>query len=383
MNKVKFYKEEFDTNISEIAEAESLYDRNFPEEYKQFLLRNNGGISYPSFPTIATHKGFALWDIEMFHSVGYIIVRKHQINNSEYPEHEEYELDKYGLKNENLLSFALGERGWYFMDLSIEEKGQLYFCNYSDGDGIVKIETNSFNKFLESLGFSEWSEIEYNPNFEFSTIHYSSNKIFRHHLFSTPFDPSIGVKHFSKVFKFFGNKQPQENGYLNVIQQYVYDREKLDFLLDQGCSTEGLLLRAYTFDSIKYLVNELNLDINESIDGRYPLQNYLSPSSTADVKNKYELIHKLLDSKIDINWSVKGKLYNGEPDVPVLEKLMNLNKQYWDYEKSDKDWWIKNGRPSGHIPFIRSEHIDRMLGIKKNTNWVDKLLDRITRGNIR
>lgn len=375
MKTVKIHKEEFDINLEEISKAEKLYGKQLPLEYKEFLLRNNGGISYPSHPSIKTHKDYELWNIEMFNSIGDIIVNKHQSLNSEYPIHEDYELAKYNLRNEDLLLFALGERGWYFMDLSTENSGQLYFCNYSDGDGIVRIETKSFNEFLNSLTLPVWSEDEFDPNFEFHNIQYSSNKIFRSHLYATPFNPEIGLEHFKNVFKYFGDKQP-EKLQQNVIQYYVNDRLKLKYLLDQKCSTEGLLNFAYYADTVKYLVEVVKLDINKIYNGRYPLQNYLSFRFTGEIKNKYLLVDELLELGIDFNWSLTGKIIDGKSDKSMIEKLRELHLEYLKDEIKDKKYWIENENPERHIPFKRSKLIEEKLNNHRQGNWMKRKFKR-------
>lgn len=371
MKTVKIHKEEFDINLEDISKAEKLYGKQLPIEYKEFLLRNNGGISYPSHPSIKTHKGYELWNIEMFNSIGDILVNKHQSLNSEYPIHEDYELVKYNLRNEDLLLFALGERGWYFMDLSTENSGQLYFCNYSDGDGIVRIETKSFNEFLNSLTLPVWSEDEFDPNFEFHNIQYSSNKIFRSHLYATPFNPEIGLEHFKNVFKYFGDKQP-EKPQQNIIQYYVNDRLKLKYLLDQKCSTEGLLNFAYYADTVKYLVEVVKLDINKIYNGRYPLQNYLSFSFTGEIKNKYLLVDELLELGIDFNWSLTGKIFDGKSDKSMIEKLRELHLEYLKDEIKNKKYWIENESPERHIPFKRSKLIEEKLNNHRQGNWMKR-----------
>jgi hypothetical protein len=48
----------------------------------------------------------------------------------------------------------------------------------------------------------------------------------------------------------------------------------------------------------------------------------------------------------------------------MIDKLELLHKEYLEYEIYDKEWWIRNGRPDGHIPFKRSKLIEEKLGIK-------------------
>ncbi|MEM6378503.1 MAG: hypothetical protein AAF705_09825, partial [Bacteroidota bacterium] len=121
---------------------------------------------------------------------------------------------------------------------------------------------------------------------------------------------------------------------------------------------------------------EKKMDINKMYKGRYPLQNYLTPTSTYDIKVKYQLLTELLEMGIDLDWSIKGTQVSGEPDLSMLEKLEVLHEKYLKYEIDNKNWWIKNGKPSGHTPFKRSKLIEEKLGINNNRNWFSKLFNK-------
>lgn len=367
---MKVYKEENDTNLNEIRRAEKIWKTKFPKEYVDFLIKYNGLVTYPNYPTISVENNSTLWAIERFLSIGDIILQKQYPMSFSLYDIEKEDLKEYNLKAKNLLTFAIGERGSYFMDLAPRKFltfkrnnfGQIYFCNFSGGDGIVRTNTNSFAAFIDSLDYGDGHE--YDPDFKLTKLGYSSNKIFQSYLFNTPNNPQLGLSRFKEVFQILGDIQPPENGYPNIIQKYVHDRLKLDYLLENGCSTDGLLRYARNAETIKYLVEEKRLDINKKYKGRYPLQNYLTPTSTHDVKVKYELITKLLEMGIEIDWSIKETQLDGKSDLTMIEKLEALHMKYLEYETYDKNRWIKSGKPNGYIPFIRSKLIEKKLGIR-------------------
>lgn len=397
MNNIKIKKEEFDTTREEIAKAEALWDKNFPKDYVEFLLEYNGAITYPNWPNLGPDNKTEIWSVERYFSIGDIIIQKlypmtYTLHDIEPENFEEHNLDP-----ENIVVFAQGERGIYFFNLSNEEYGQIYIANFSGGDGISRTTCKSFSKFLNSMGLPEWDkEAVLNPNFEFSNDYNSSMKIMQWHMFYTPNKPELGFQRFKEVFEYTGDIMPSEDGYPSIIQKYVDERLKLNYLIDQGCSTNGLLTRTNRAETIEYLVNELNLDINEPYKNRYPLQNYLSKGYNAQFA--YEELHKLLETEIEIDWTIKGKLYNGDDDLPMLEKLGILHEEYLKLKKNENEFQKKYKRPSGRPPFIRSKLIEEKLGIQedlknsikqekdendKEENWIGKLLKRITRGNNR
>ncbi|MFZ1498045.1 MAG: SMI1/KNR4 family protein [Saprospiraceae bacterium] len=80
MKNIKIYKEEFDTNVEETKRAENIWGVEFPSEYKNFILKNNGCVAYPNCPIISSENNSELWAIERFFSIGDVIIQK------QYPE---------------------------------------------------------------------------------------------------------------------------------------------------------------------------------------------------------------------------------------------------------------------------------------------------------
>ena len=370
MKVIKIYQEELDTNLEEIQKVEKIWGTPFPSEYKDFLLKHNGGVPYPT-----NVKNF--WPIERFLSLGDIEIQK-LYPTMTYTLHdiEEEDLEPHQLSSDEILVFALGERGIYFLNLNPNDYGQLYFANFSGGNGIEKMNTNSFSDFLNSLDIPEWSDEKYDPNFQFTKLHYSGNKIFQSHLFYTPNNPELGFKRFKEVFEMLGDIQPPETGYPNIPQKYVHDKSRLEYLLEKGCKTDGLLRYARKAATIKYLVEEKGLDINKRYKGRYPLQTYLTTTSTYDIKVKYELIAELLELGVEMDWSIKGTQVDGNPDLPMIEKLRVLHEKYLRYEIDDKNRWIKSGYPDKHTPFKKSKLIEKKLGLSNNDNWFSRIFKR-------
>lgn len=371
MNHIKIHKEEFDTNQEEIARAEEIWKKKFPKDYVEFLLQNNGAVIYPNWPNLGPENKTEIWGVERFYSIGDVITQKlypmtytlHDIDKENFEEHN--------LTPDNILVFAQGERGIYFLNLDNEEHGHIYIANFSGGDGISKTSARSFSEFIESLGIPEWDEDGIDDNFEFSNEYHSGLKVLQWHMYYTPEKPELGFQRFKEVFEYIGDVIPSEEGYPTIAQKYVDDRLKLDYLLQNGCSTNGLLTSANQAKTIQYLVKELNLDINEKYKNRYPLQNYLSPGYSPQFR--YEVINELLEMGIEMDWSIKAKLINGEDDLPMIEKLRVLHEKYIELKLEEEEFHKKHNRPSGKSPFIKSELIEEKLGITKK-NWISRIL---------
>ena len=146
-------------------------------------------------------------------------------------------------------------------------------------------------------------------------------------------------------------------------------------------ASQLLFSRGINLDSILFIVKDLGININHSYEGRFAIHNLLTPESTADIKVKYQLIHDLIDSGIEVDWSVIGKQFNDGDNVTALERLKSLNNQYREYEKEEIKRYGGKGLPHGSIPFFRSSHIERLITNKPKLSWKNKIIKRITRGN--
>jgi hypothetical protein len=375
MNSIKIYKEEFDTNRTEIERAESLWGKKFPKEYVEFLLQNNGAVVYPNWPNLGPDNKTEIWGIERFFSIGDVVIQKMYPMTYTLHDIDEENFEEHNLSPDDLLVFAQGDRGVYLFNLAIEEYGQIYIANFSGGDGISRTSTNSFNYFISSLGLPEWDEDGINTDFEFSNELHSQNKILQWHLYYSPENPELGFNRFKEVFEYCKEINTRKDDYSNIIYKYVDERLKLDYLIQQGCDTSALLRGASKAETIRYLVNDLNLDINKSINGRYPLQNYLSASG-AYVRHKYKLVHKLLEMGIEMDWSIRPNKPNGEPELPMIEKLRILHDAYLELELKEQEFRKKYKKPSGSAAIIDSKYIKQKLGIIENKSWLNQLFKR-------
>lgn len=354
MTHQQILEEEPKTTISELDSIETLYGLKLPNDYREFLLLYNGAVFYKNYPTISNEKNYELYGIERFLSVGDLILqKKYPLYYTFYDDQsEDGELNK--LNQQNHLIFALTDRGgMYFFDLSTEDYEQIYFA---DNCGtMVKIETNSFSTFINSFDFYPEQRGSYNQNSIFK-LPYSNHKIFQNDLFFTPNQAELGLERFKEVFRVNGDFQPTENGYPNVPQKYVNDKLKLDYLLSIGCKKEGLLNYAKNAQIVKYLVTDIGLNINEPYKGRFPLQNFLTSGSGYDCNVKYKLMDELLEMGLEMDWTIKGKLWNGEPDLPFIEKLLELHNEYYKNEESEK-----RRKGNNFVPYLRSKNIENKL----------------------
>jgi len=379
-----FYRQEFKITEDEILLIEKMYSKPLPIEYKEFLLRHNGGACYPSYPVIKIAQEKEIWNIDMFYSLGDLIVNKHNAENDKHPIHfhQREDLDKYGLKNENLLSFAIAERGWYFINLSADNYGELYFCNYSGGDGIVQLKMNSFQKFTDSLGFPEWDDSEYDHSRIKAMSNYIPYKVTKPKYFATPSKPEVGLNHFKNCYSYFVSKNPPENIMKYLASSYVNYRGIINFLIDKGHSASQLLFgRRINFESILFIIRDLGIDINEPYEDRFAIHSLLTPESQADIKVKYQLIHDLIESGVKIEWSVIGKQFHDGENITALDRLKLLNSNYRKYENDEMKRYGEKGLPHGSKPFFRSSYIEGLLISESKTSWKTKFINRITRGN--
>lgn len=361
MSDAVIFQEEFGTDNESIVRVEGRWGSVFPADYKAFLLLHNGGVPFPNFPGALAEEGSELWPIERFLSLGDIELQKSYPIRYSLQDADEAELQAHNLKLDELLVFAIAERGVYCLNLARDSGNEIYFVNFSDGDGIVRVHAPSFADLFDSLTFSQWVDDD-DPYRLQTGIRYPDKKILQSYFFDTPGNPESGLNRFKEVFDLCGDIQPPEDGYPTIAQRYVHDRLKLEFLIEKGCNTDGLLNYAQNADTVCYLVKEKKLDINTSYKGRYPLQNYLSAMSTYDVKLRYELIAELLDQGIDMDWSINGTQIDGTPDLPMIQKLEQLQIRYREFEDSERENCKKSGNPEQHKPFPGSRLIEQKLG---------------------
>lgn len=374
MKELKIIRDENLISNNDILEYESRIDINLPKEYREFLLKNNGCSIYPSIPSIDADTNWEIWEVERILSLGDLNLQlDYTMHYDDKETIKEYDKDKYDIEINNLLTIASGTRGNYYIYLGKEDFGRMYFSCYSDWDGLVKLNTNSFNDFLGSMKSIENSKFE--PE-------HRTNKIQDNRYYYTPDKPKLGIKRFDEVLSYIGdiNSQIGSNNY-TVIQHYAYFNKynkmgKYIFyhLLNKGADLEGVLLKCRDFETIKYLINEHNVDFNKGKNGWYPIHMLTGISSWATIKENYELLDKLLNSQLEIDYTIKDP--NGETPKERLSKMI---VEYEKYRAYDKKFW--ESKPAEH-KFITSKAINEFLGIiSQEESWTQKLLNKITRGN--
>lgn len=368
MTKLTIYNDEIEASLKEFNILEELLQTELPKEYKAFLKNHNGCTICPSVPKVKADTNMMVWSIERILSVQDLILQaKTNLSYSDKEYIKEYDGNKYPIDIDKLLAFAIAERGTYYIYLGEEEKGQIYSTCYSDGDGLVKFFTKSFTEFINTLGFYDYGDEEFeeecNPN-----ISQKSTKIFDSFLFYTPENYSLGFERFKEVLKQYGDPNiSKREGYKNVVETYVHNHNFLEYIISEGGRTEGLLNYANNFETILLLITKYKLDINTPFKGQYPLHNYTNAMSMHDHKVSYELISKLLKSDIKIDLSV---LDNEGTDIKT--KLKKIDKGYKEY--------IQYGKKNGYYrvsEWIESKEINDIIK-EGNTvkNWFKKLFEK-------
>jgi len=361
MKKHYIYIDEGKPKISELQKLETLLGTNLPEEYRNFIFRNNGCTIQPNVPKIEKDSTYVTWGIERFLSIGDLILQKQ--TKTYYTNEEaikEYDSDKYKIDIHKLLTIAIAERGCYHIYLGYEEYGQIYFSNYSDGDGLVRFETDSFDEFINSLGYYD-EEIE--PIF-FD----KPTKIFNPYLFETFENSVLGFNRFQEVLEQYGDPNFfRGDGYKNVVQTYVDNKQFLLHIIEKGGKVEGLLNYTNNYNTITFLIEHFGLDINSPYKGRYPLQVYTAATSMNDYKISYELMDQLLQSNYKLNLLVTDE--NGNNITDRLKIIANGYNDYIEYTKR-KGYYEK-------IHFIRSKVIEDRINEKRSKeNWVTKIFKK-------
>ncbi len=358
--KFRTFKEEFDAKQSDIKYAEEVWGASFPKEYKDFLLKFNGGIIFPDFPKIKIDSEWQLWPINRIFSIGDLILQKEgKMNYPCLPPQGEYNQIKYDVDFEKLITFAEAERGLYYLNLDSNDFSQIYFACYSDWDGFVRVETNSFNEFINSLkSYSGQKSIKY-PSGE-------GNKVYKKWLFESETAPNLGLKRFSEVYDYYKTNLEDGSAYRSVIQHYTnYPPNFLEFLIKKGEDIEGLLISAKKIEMIKPLIENHGLDFNKPYNGIFPIQ-VLTGIDEITYKSDFELIHKLLENNIEIDWNVKldtSKMNNWDKKTP-LERLANLHKYYYQSKEKKEKWWKEiDYKPKESEKYIQSVLIDKLINI--------------------
>ena len=353
MNKLEFNQDEFSTSEEQIEYAEKIWGTEFPQEYKSFLLRQNGGEVYPNTPFIETTTECELWWIERFCSTNDLILQKRYPMGYTYIEqHQEEDLEVFNISRNELLTIAVAGRGCYYINLSKEQYGQIYHANYQGGDGIVRLKTRSFDEFLNSMK-------PYDENYAFEGFN-NSRKIYDISYFDTPNNPELGLNRFDEVMAKIGNanSKSRESDW-TVIQYYASYRQHnkmkkhiFNHLFKPDINMEGLLRRSMDYEIILQLVLEYGQDYNKPYKGIYPIH-CITSGSMSKIKEDYELLDKLIKSDIEIDYNIKDSKGKN-----VIERIKEMNEMYKKYIEREKRRW--KTRPE-MLNYTISEEINKLV----------------------
>ena len=298
------------------------FGRELPDDYQSFLLEFNGGAIYE--PSTAYVWRFP---INRFLSLGDLELQEKTncgFNDWEWMSDDDNLPDNH--QSKELLPIAICDQGTIMLSLKEETYGNIYHSHYTGGEGVEKGRFNSFQDLLNNYKIPE----NETPT-EASEFYYANRKLFDSGLFITREKPEVRLERFKEVYQFSGDPNFKEPEPFNttLLQHYLHWRPIFQFLVTKGANTEGLYIHTSNFEMIKYLYSELGLDINKPYNGYYPIIAWSSVGSTDwDTKIKKELMDKLFDSDLDIDWSIKDK--NGNTIKERYEKLKERYDKKWN-----------------------------------------------------
>lgn len=222
---MRIIRDEFPCDQSEIRFLEKLTQTSLPLDYTKFLLQYNGGIPIPYYPYYEDENRW-FTGIERFLSCGDLLLQKAKIMDyDDIDLIKEYDSTKYAIDVEQLLTIGLCQKGNVLLYTGEEEFGQVYFCSYLDGDGLVKSPFGTFSSLLDSLKDNDWDDIDVDdhPN--------EQNKIFQDSLFREKHKTTIEWGRFESVLKYYGDpNRIHKHEQKNVYQKYAWSPALLDRL---------------------------------------------------------------------------------------------------------------------------------------------------------
>ena len=370
-----FYKEEFDTTIEKIEEAEAIWGAKFPEDYKKFLLKYNGCRVFPDYPKVKLDREHTTWPIERFLSVEDLVLQKKCYMYYTWTQDlDPLDWDEYNLDPNRLITIAIAERGIFYINLKQDNYGQIYYSCPQDV-GLVKVHVNNFNEFLNSIDFL--IEEDRDEPFDY---HEYFERYFKIHS-STPYhsrdNTDLTFDRFKETLSYLIENPPKNGSILDVI--FLLRQEDFrvyEFLAEKEFSFNEFLAYSNSKEFLQYIIHKKGLDINKPYKGIYPLIKYtdISELESGEFLHRYHLIENLLSLEIELDFSVDGQ--NGnliKSNIELMEsRLEELQKGYDKYIKiADEE--TKRSMPNWEVnPHMPGKYISELLGRTESVQPAEK-----------
>lgn len=220
---MKIIQEEALCGKTEIKSLEEIIQTDLPNDYLQFLLKYNGGIPYPYYPYLEKEDKWFM-GIDRFLSCGDLILQKTKLLQYDNIDLIRiHDKSKYKIDIEKFLIIGLCHKGNLLMYYGEEEKGQIYFCSYLDGNGLMKSPFQNFSTLLKNLKENDWDDIDFDNYFS------KSNKIFQDDLFLEKDSSNLDWNRFKTVLKFYGDpNQIHKHEEKSVYKKYEWNKELIN-----------------------------------------------------------------------------------------------------------------------------------------------------------
>jgi len=356
-----FIAEESNTNRIEVGKIESLFNKNLPSEYVHFLLTYNGASCFPNRPSIKTinmeTKMDTLFPIDRFLSTGDII--NYKTNNCwfDFTDHiPDEDLENFNLDRSSLLIFALGERGNYLINLAEDDYSRIYFSCYSGCDGLSKIETNSFNDFLESLSIEEDLSNEDIKELKDYRLTIMGHKCFSPHYFYHGNNFSkIYFQRFTECYEFIHEDSLKlKSKTRTLLETWMSHPEVVKYLFNRGHEPIGLKYAEH-YETIKLLTTEnlkelYELDVYENNTYDAPICRYSKSTK------HYKVFHEFLANKNEIDWDFEDLSGNS-----ILVNLTEMVTKYYREKEKLREQYKRSGQLDELEPYFKSKLIDDFI----------------------
>lgn len=347
-------QEEHQISEFELQEFEKIKRFNLPEDYRNFLLKYNGGVVHPSTP-----KKSDIFPIERFYSLGDMKLGV-IANQREIREHVKYDIANrnYNLDFNKLLFIGVCEIGNLLIYCGEEDYGAIYKTNYSGGEGLLKSRFSSFSELLNNLKWSgDGDDKEYFFDEE-KAQRLPTDKVFTFdYLFYWEEDvKEESFKRFKEVLDFYGHPNKEFTTYYSsgeekedVVSYYINEPKILEYLLSIGGKTSepikdlsnleslkvllahnanlnGILNSTRSFEVIKFLIEEDKQDINLPYNGEYPLMNLTNVDDFYSAQGRiyqYELLENIFSLGHQINLTIED-----EKGRTIKERIEIIKERY-------------------------------------------------------